>query len=96
MPQFLVIEFTEDNVKDIISSEWLIGRYSCRFPKQRAEYFMKKHIRHDSEAGSSTDWEIHPIRVISSKGNKHDDGNVNIKNSSNKKCRSFLCGIHGQ
>lgn len=68
MPQFLIIEFTEDNVKDIISSEWLVGRQSCKFPNDRAEEFMKSHVRPNSDTGRTVDWIVHSIRIISSKG----------------------------
>ena len=69
VPSFVVIEFLEDRVKDVISSEWLIGKQSCRFPRERSEFFLKNHTRHDSEAGYEVGWEVHPIRIISMKGN---------------------------
>jgi hypothetical protein len=69
MPSYIIIEFTEENVKDIISSTWLRGRKTCLFPSKGAEEKMKGHIPpspEDEENGCV--WEECPIRIITSRG----------------------------
>ena len=68
MPQYLIVEFTEESVFDIISSTWTEGRSVCNFPLVNAEEKMRNHIG-PGASDAQCRWEKCPIRIITSRGN---------------------------
>ena len=68
MPQYIVVEFVDDGVPDIISSTWLEGRKMCRFPSVDPEGKMTSHIGPTPTDDRGCAWEQCPIRIIASRG----------------------------
>ena len=67
---YVVVEFTNEKVQDIITSEWMRGRTNCVFPSMNPEGKMINHAgpseENDLKAGCT--WEICPIRIIAKRG----------------------------
>lgn len=68
MPDYAVIRF-EDGVRDIVTSEWLIGRFKCHYPTARAEDLMLRHVNPTSLEGLKYEWEVHNLNIVSRRGN---------------------------
>jgi len=71
--EFLVVQFSDDGIFDIISSAWLAGNDHCYFPSDGGEFKMRNHIGPSKQAMESGTvdpeaWDKVPIRIISKKG----------------------------
>lgn len=62
---FHLVEFTDSKTAAVVSSEWMIGKESCCYPKWQDKKVKLAALKHVIPEDS---WEIFSVRIVITKG----------------------------